>query len=737
MAKFFSFCLVMFFASSFSFAGVSFGNIDLNNNNELIYTVSHNIPGLSKYKSLFYAPLGTQTLEAEPALLTCYPEHIYKMNDDSSLYIQNRYGMANYSFETNSLTWISKADSLPTSYTKQAPILISPDGAWLCYVNPTGRTEGSLILENAGTHETVIVVEKQEFKRNETGVLWAPDSKCFLYEKNGDIYFAEASSLFGRIQLEEKMRKIGHGSINSVRWTKSGSLVYIDGDIAYLIQENELYTRSLYSSVLGSGTVLGRLVSHFDYLHDKFFVDNEGSRLIVLSGSSLVAFYNLQDGKFSYAPVKGLYTLSSELGPSYACDVFWGDSSNVYLWADSLSYAKGEKVSTVYSIKNTLVPVLSIKNSSSPLLSPNGRLLAFSCGKALYVYDVYNWKRVASLQGQNIASFLWEKDSLSLYVGGVETLVKWTLPTASVKDGETEVLYISSVNSAYWAKDEIIAFPSAKRRGYKYTSKTNSWELLDSAGEQKELSGRNEYFRVYTDSARNNIFDNSIYVRSFTAPGVTYPLYAECDSLNTEKKRVALVFDAVGATEGLSNILNTLDEFNVDATFFINGEFIRRYPLETRQIASSSYSCASGFFSSANLVDNTFIIDEDFIKRGLARNEDEFLDATGRELSLYWHAPQYKVNEKILIAGKNAGYRYVNTMEGFSDAYSMGESGFVETNALVDYMLSSLHDGLIIPINVGRSSLLRKDYLYEKIDLIISSILDSGYQIVPMETLIP
>ena len=36
---------------------------------------------------------------------------------------------------------------------------------------------------------------------------------------------------------------------------------------------------------------------------------------------------------------------------------------------------------------------------------------------------------------------------------------------------------------------------------------------------------------------------------------------------------------------------------------------------------------------------------------------------------------------------------------------------------------------MIIPVSIGKTSGTRKDYLYEKLDLLISAILDKGYEI--------
>ena len=105
------------------------------------------------------------------------------------------------------------------------------------------------------------------------------------------------------------------------------------------------------------------------------------------------------------------------------------------------------------------------------------------------------------------------------------------------------------------------------------------------------------------------------------------------------RREVALVFDAVDAVEGLASILSTLEEYGIRATFFVNGEAVRRYPDAVREIAEAGHEVGSLFFTHFNMTDARFQVDGEFIKHGLARAEDEYHAVTGRELALLWHAP--------------------------------------------------------------------------------------------------
>ena len=101
-------CLLL---SLFTFsltAGTSFGNPDLNLNDELLFTVRHNMLGTSPYKSLFYAALKDGKSDGAPEVITCYPEQMELLSGGDELQIRNRYGIARYSQKSRSLTWIER-----------------------------------------------------------------------------------------------------------------------------------------------------------------------------------------------------------------------------------------------------------------------------------------------------------------------------------------------------------------------------------------------------------------------------------------------------------------------------------------------------------------------------------------------------------------------------------------------------------------------------------------------------
>ena len=206
------------------------------------------------------------------------------------------------------------------------------------------------------------------------------------------------------------------------------------------------------------------------------------------------------------------------------------------------------------------------------------------------------------------------------------------------------------------------------------------------------------------------------------------------------RREVALVFNAIDTVEGLTDVLNVLAEYDLHCTFFLNGEFIRRHPGAVQEIAESGHEVGSLFYAYFNMTDASFKIDKNFIKQGLARNEDDFFADTGRELSLLWHAPYYFTNTEIIDASREMNYTYVGRDVDPLDWVSKGDptlSAFYMPAAdLVERVIQLKKPGSIIPIRIGRTDPGRGDYLFHRLDTLLNGLIEQGYEVVSVSTLI-
>jgi len=265
---------------------------------------------------------------------------------------------------------------------------------------------------------------------------------------------------------------------------------------------------------------------------------------------------------------------------------------------------------------------------------------------------------------------------------------------------------------------------------------------------------------VYLDVLDSGAYRNIVMVRSikglgtkslFIPPDISYEAFpAKEEALTGEvfshgsrlrRREVALTFDAVDEVDGLTDILKVLDDYGIRATFFVGGEFLRRNPGAAKEIADSGHEVGSLFFADFDMTDQRFVIDEEFVKRGLARNEDDYYAATGKELSLLWHSPYYVVSSPILQAGKAMNYIYVgrdvDPLDWVSERDSYRSPGtYFSAHEIIERVLKQKKPGSIIPIRIGIGNRGRGDYLFHYLDILINNLILEGYSIVPVSTLI-
>lgn len=663
----------------------------------------------------YTALVGADAEAGGASVLTCYPERMELLSGGKSVQVRNSFGTAVCDVESGALRWTGGSES---PARRSAPEAVSADGAWSAFVRRRDAVSGELVVRNVGTGETRVLDPSAEFGYRSVPALWSPEGSVLLYEKGGSVYFCEPSALFSGLQADERYRRLGGGGIGSVSWAGGGSIVRVSGDLVYRIDARQLHTRALYQPLVGSGSAVCRLPFAFDERGDRFWAAPDMSSFVLLTSGSVVSVYRreIAGDRFAPASVARLPDGRRVLD----CGVLWSDGSPL-LWATSLGS------SAVYRIGQSADEVLSFDSSTAPALSPDGRFLASASGRAVFVRDARTMKIRGKLDGERVVSFAWSARG-TLFVGGDSSVREWHVGSGSVR-----TLFLSSVRDAAWRNGVALAeteggrYFEVRREGGAVSFRRVEF----TRGEFERLARRiqNGRFRAYVGEG-----GGSLLVRDLSGPGSTRRLWSASEGTGGSGGReVRLAFDAVDSADGLDRILSVLGDYGIRATFFLNGEFIRRYPEETRKIAESGNVCASMFFAAADLAElgrQGYVIDEEFVRRGLSRNEDEFFAATGRELALFWHAPFYSAPRGVVQAGKKSGYEYVGataldatTLEGAGKGGRCWSSAEIIAAAAAD-------PPDVIPVSVGRPRGTRPDRLYEKLDLLVGELLAQGCEFV-------
>ncbi|MDR0785793.1 MAG: polysaccharide deacetylase family protein [Treponema sp.] len=750
-SKLFFFCFLAFPLS----AEVSFSGLNLSNDSRLLFQAQYSGVGNSNQDALFLSRLTDLVLRQ----LTMFPEEMVSLENGSVIQIQNAFGCARIPVRGGLPTLVngfeSFVENVSASKGRIEPVAASKDGKWIIRIEPVSAAYGNLTLMNVDSGKQTFISDHVERPDRRFPALWSPDSQVFIYERGGNLYYYPVG---GTISQDERYRLIGEGGVASAAWGESGDFFYIKGSTVYRVRGSEVFFRSIYRDFLEIGVPMGILPFPFDKNFDEFYVSPDSNMLLLFKGGKNLFLYPLGANDVDSLPFLRL--------PESCFKI-------TTLWApDSITVVanirkQGEKVSAAFRLNtaayiyDAFTPV-TLPAFLNAALSPDGKRILFWGEKGVVLFDNINMQVLQEVSENQTYSCVWlgneefvvgdakkiervsvgkdglERGLVCLASADVFAFGSQTTPTADGKepplDGSAMIL----------AKNEEKWFVTDGR---------DAWNEIDapSIREVSVVSGR---YRVYLEKQNGGDFENLPMIRNTATVG-TLPLLrvnrVGGEPRRTENQKtggngratspaplskpsVAICFDLYDDNTGLNDTLAALDAFGVKATFFLNGEFMRRHPQAVHDIADAGHETASMFFAVINLSTSRYQIDADFISRGLARNEDEFFQITGKELQLLWHPPFYATSSDIEAAASKAGYlsisRDIDPMDSFSND-DIARMGVLQTPAsgMVDRIMETKRAGSIIPIRLGLLSGGRNDYLFNRVNVLLDALIKEDYSI--------
>ncbi|MDR2700979.1 MAG: polysaccharide deacetylase family protein [Spirochaetaceae bacterium] len=783
-AAFFLFLLIL----SPCWGGIRFSGLDISDDNRLLFIAESSGGKGQKQSVLLHTHLPDRTVRP----LSAFPEKMELVEGGKYLLIQNAFGCQRLSVE----------GGLPQSFPgfpmfrggfeiggRAESTVVSPDGKWLLYVEPTTYARGNLMLLNGTSGNAVKVSSGVERPGNIPGklpgnlsgnssgtffpALWSPDSRGFMYSKDGRLYFY--SVIAQSAPPDEQYRIIGDGALNSFRWGNAGNIFYMRGSNVHRTYGAELFARAIYSGFFDFGQVVGKTPFEFDPNFDSFWIAPDNLSMILCKGGRNLIYCSLgmnEDAGTGYTVLP--YVVSAR--PGVRINVVWSDRGIITVLIEESNNSK-----FAYRL-NTRSGVKSFEAIGRPpeiqcRLSPNGEKAVLWGETGLYLYDYQSWTLQSGLDSFPVQSCIWMNNN-ELVIGGKERIERLVL-SGNVPSGTTprerKLLCLSSI---VWGGFEDAqapsgSLPAGSRRIVAstgnggndwYITGGNSPWILTRIPLKREAKIASADYRVYLENSRG-FWENVPMVRNTVGVG-TFSLFdpfePEKYSVIIDKRNsvllpsagdyvftngrqgspeIALCFDLYDDADGLRTVLETLDHFGLKVTFFFNGEFIRRYPQSARDIASLGHEAGSMFYAPLDLSDSRYKIDNTFITRGLARNEDEFFKTTGKELSLLWHPPYYMITPDIAAAAATAGYRTIGRNIDSKDWLSSSDArrlGMEQRFAadMIDAIAAEVKGGSIIPIRLGSLERDRPDYLFNSLEVLINALIRKGYEIVPVSTLV-
>lgn len=195
------------------------------------------------------------------------------------------------------------------------------------------------------------------------------------------------------------------------------------------------------------------------------------------------------------------------------------------------------------------------------------------------------------------------------------------------------------------------------------------------------------------------------------------PIYC----VKTDEKKIALSFDAAWGADDTDSLLATLAKHDVKATFFLVGDWVRKYPEEVNRIKDAGHDIGN----HSNKHPHMASMSKEQIKEDIMKAHNSTKDLLGIEMDLF-RPPFGEYNNTLMEALKECGYHVVQW-----DVDSLDWKEFGCQN-LIDTVLNhkNLGNGSIVLMHNNAK------YTKDALESIIVGLKDQGYDLVPISELL-
>jgi len=734
-----SFFSVFFLFPVFILSGISFHDLNLSSDDRFLFKAD-----FESQQAVFLSVLSESLLRERkiPPIqqLTALPEKLQAVNNGRTIIAANKFGASGISLSGGLPVALSGYPSfvsgdIPLKGRTQG-LAASNDGRWILYIEPTSPAYGNLLLTEISSGARQIISEKVELPASDFPAKWSPDSRLFVYLKNGRLfYFPIIDNM--PVLTDERFRMIGQGGINSVLWGQHGDFFYFTGNTVYRVRNPELFTRTIYSDFLSIGSVIAVLPFEFDSGFDRYWLAPDSEAILVNKNGNSFFIFMLGENKNNAAQAAfALPHIALPFGTE-ELNVLWSPSGQLIVISSLLNEINVWRFQiSEGQTRNILTTQRNVPSSASGTLSPDGSLAVFWGENGLELWDIPGWKQIQKLKNEPVLSCVWINNTQ--FISGSEKVIEeFSISGANITN---RLICLSSADE--------IGFESGSRDPSRILARIDSsWFVTDgytswfpvNNPQLRQVSPDSERFRVFTEQQFTGNYKNIPMVRSvFSANTISLVSDHSVNRVFASRQQIktALCFDLYDDDAGLLQILSSLKRLNIKATFFLNGDFIRRNPIAASAIAEAGHETASLFYAPVDFADSRYRITQDFITRGLARNEDEFFHATGKEISPLWHPPFYRISGAVTAAASSAGYVTVTRTVELGDELSREDAVRIgirqmSSSDMIEKIIREKRSGAVIPIRLGRLPGGRDEYLYQRIDVLLDALIRSGTEIVP------
>lgn len=187
-------------------------------------------------------------------------------------------------------------------------------------------------------------------------------------------------------------------------------------------------------------------------------------------------------------------------------------------------------------------------------------------------------------------------------------------------------------------------------------------------------------------------------------------------------QKVALTFDAGSTDRAVEPILSVLAEHHVHCTFFLTGQFCRKFPKSCRAIADAGMELGNHSYSHPKFSRLT----ADEIKDQLDRSEGAIEEACGRGAKPLFRFPYGDSNRRVLLAVVADGYQPIHWSLDSLDAFGKPKTA----DFVAERFIKRLQSGDVTLMHVScPTSAEALPRIFEHLD-------QMGLQVVPVSELL-
>lgn len=218
------------------------------------------------------------------------------------------------------------------------------------------------------------------------------------------------------------------------------------------------------------------------------------------------------------------------------------------------------------------------------------------------------------------------------------------------------------------------------------------------------------YILRFGTGTKNTIATSSFYANEL-------PIYC----VDTDEKVVALTFDSAWGTEDLDQILSILKKHNAPATFFVTGEWAKKYPEAIISIDAAGHEIANHGNSHKHMPQ----LSKEDMAAEIQGCHNTVYNLIGKDMTLF-RAPYSDWNDTVVEVAHSMGYMSINQSVDSLDWKDYGIDSIIRT--VCEH--KNLENGSIILLHNGAT------YTKDALDVMLTGLEKQGYSFVKVSKLI-